>query len=765
MEEAAPSRSIQRNVPNIPQNKLSDFPVSAQSQYGACKLLLRMDDQRLLQRFCESRSEDAFRKLVTRHADMVLGVAVRRSGNRALADEVAQNVFTGLAQKAGRLTGHATITGWLYRSTLNECTMAFRRNHAHTRKMNEFSEHLESRQESCNVWQEALPELDEAINKLPDSDRDLILLRFGERKSFREIGDPLGKSEAAAQNQVERALQRLSQTLRQRGVTASVAVIAAVPLTMQWNKNRELQNELSRIRNTPAPKAERIVIPAPVTPAVAQPATKSKAVAVAPEAPRVEEQDDTWKAALREADPVLRTQRIAALLKTLTGEDGPRVAEVFALFSANGQRFTEEYRLFLRAWGRLDGAAAVAHLAPAPEAATKSSNLLAAIAGWASVNPQAARAWIEQVPNKNPREDLIYGLLDGWSMTDFAAASAYAETRPRSPARNRFRDLLLKRSLASGGIAAAQNWFMSIADNEHNSLYKHHAFDEVIEAMLYRDPAAAAQWISLLADQKYMDTSPVVKTASALAKKDPVQAMHWLQSMSAMDTKHLTAGHHQLLTQWSKRDPVAAGTWLTRQRDNPHYDGLAGSFAGNIASVEPDTALEWAQSIGNEKLREQTELKVASRIYASEAGPQKLASAGYSSEFIKRAGEYRSPQQEIRLVSFPSGGAGGGSGQFVLTQPARRTHNSYSIRLDEELGNSLMIEGAGDLASRSAPNNPHGNLYRGMSCSDCHQQQFLGSNALETARRAAPRTRVFRGAVGEDGATGVVLGFEPAPAK
>ncbi|MGI9243017.1 MAG: RNA polymerase sigma factor, partial [Verrucomicrobiales bacterium] len=68
-------------------------------------------DSELLANFVSRGDEGAFEALVTRYLPLVLGVATRRTGSRALAEEIAQNVFTLLAQKARRLVSHPTVGG------------------------------------------------------------------------------------------------------------------------------------------------------------------------------------------------------------------------------------------------------------------------------------------------------------------------------------------------------------------------------------------------------------------------------------------------------------------------------------------------------------------------------------------------------------------------------------------------------------------------------------------------------------------------------
>ena len=91
-------------------------------------------------------------------------------------------------------------------------------------KMKEYQTH---QQIAENGIDDSMPILDEAIDKLPHADRDLILLRFFERKSYREVAGVLGKSEAASRKQAERALEKLGAILRRKGIVASGAALTA----------------------------------------------------------------------------------------------------------------------------------------------------------------------------------------------------------------------------------------------------------------------------------------------------------------------------------------------------------------------------------------------------------------------------------------------------------------------------------------------------------------------------------------------------------
>jgi RNA polymerase sigma-70 factor (ECF subfamily) len=65
------------------------------------------------------------------------------------------------------------------------------------------------------VRKEQLAELRSRVSKLPDTQREAIVLRYAGGLTAREIGATLGKSEAATQKLLSRALEALRETYRE----------------------------------------------------------------------------------------------------------------------------------------------------------------------------------------------------------------------------------------------------------------------------------------------------------------------------------------------------------------------------------------------------------------------------------------------------------------------------------------------------------------------------------------------------------------------
>lgn len=188
------------------------------------------DDSLLLKQYVGDHSQTAFTALVERHVDLVYSAALRQLGGDAhLAWDASQGVFLALAQNARRLVHHAALTGWLYTTTRYVCTKLVRtRQRARTREetvssMNEILEEGPAKPD----WGAVRDVLDDAMHELGPRDREALLLRHFEGRSFGEIGGVWGLGENAARMRVARATEKLRSRLAQRGITSTAAALGA----------------------------------------------------------------------------------------------------------------------------------------------------------------------------------------------------------------------------------------------------------------------------------------------------------------------------------------------------------------------------------------------------------------------------------------------------------------------------------------------------------------------------------------------------------
>src|SRR5881296_1629811 len=104
-------------------------------------------DAQLLREYAEKSVENAFAEIVSRHTNLVYSAALRQVDSPAVAAEIAQNVFIGLARGARalspRLAADASLAGWLCRSarnlSLNHRRDEFRRQSRERQAMEQFN--------------------------------------------------------------------------------------------------------------------------------------------------------------------------------------------------------------------------------------------------------------------------------------------------------------------------------------------------------------------------------------------------------------------------------------------------------------------------------------------------------------------------------------------------------------------------------------------------------------------------------------------------
>ena len=175
-----------------------------------------------LRQYARTGDEPSFRAIVERHAPMVHGVALRRTGDRELAEEVTQTVFVILAKKAGRL-GHGHLAGWLHRAAFLVSRGIARKETKRRGALGELAglaDTMEEPPEIHSAWPEICQHLDEAMNQLPADDRQLMVLRYFEEQGYRQIATATGKTEEACRKKMQRALERLAGLLKRRGIRA-----------------------------------------------------------------------------------------------------------------------------------------------------------------------------------------------------------------------------------------------------------------------------------------------------------------------------------------------------------------------------------------------------------------------------------------------------------------------------------------------------------------------------------------------------------------
>ena len=168
-------------------------------------------DERLL---IEAAQKDPsrFAELYELHFNRVYAYVARRVRDRAETQDLTAHVFQQALANLGKFKWRgAPFAAWLYRIASNAIADHARRN---MRESNDLQSATETTAAAVDLEEvERRARLFRAVDKLPDDQRRVIVLRFSEEKSIREIADELGRSEGAIKQLQFRGLENLRSRL------------------------------------------------------------------------------------------------------------------------------------------------------------------------------------------------------------------------------------------------------------------------------------------------------------------------------------------------------------------------------------------------------------------------------------------------------------------------------------------------------------------------------------------------------------------------
>ncbi|PWK69081.1 RNA polymerase sigma factor [Aminobacter sp. AP02] len=159
----------------------------------------------------------AFGELVERHYGFVHRVAWRWCGNRSDAEDIAQEVCARLGRAIRDYRGGAAFTTWLYAMTLNAARDMQRKSARETAKTAAYGVHALVSGHGPLAPEDPAERLWEAVRRLPDKQRDAVLLIYGEGLSHAAAADAMGIAEATVSWHIHEAKKRLKLLMRSAG--------------------------------------------------------------------------------------------------------------------------------------------------------------------------------------------------------------------------------------------------------------------------------------------------------------------------------------------------------------------------------------------------------------------------------------------------------------------------------------------------------------------------------------------------------------------
>jgi RNA polymerase sigma-70 factor (ECF subfamily) len=161
------------------------------------------------------RTDAAFERLLLEHQRMVFSIALRFLRDRAMAEELAQDVFLQLYEKLDELESDEHVRFWLRRVACHRAIDEARRAKARPKtSLEAVPEPAMKVVHNDFLMSEMLRKL---VHALPEKARAIVLLRYQEDMEPTEIGRVLGMPASSVKSLLHRSLRLLRGKVERAG--------------------------------------------------------------------------------------------------------------------------------------------------------------------------------------------------------------------------------------------------------------------------------------------------------------------------------------------------------------------------------------------------------------------------------------------------------------------------------------------------------------------------------------------------------------------
>ena len=170
-------------------------------------------DEVLVRRVAQSGDERALSELYDRYAGLIYGTGMRYLGDRSLAEDLVQEVFTAVWRGAAGFDPElASFATWMYRITRNRATDVIRRRRARVRTVGGAS-HPEIREEDPTGELSRSFDVAAALSRLSPAHREVLTLAYYHGLSQSEISSRTNTPLGTVKSRTTAALRALRETM------------------------------------------------------------------------------------------------------------------------------------------------------------------------------------------------------------------------------------------------------------------------------------------------------------------------------------------------------------------------------------------------------------------------------------------------------------------------------------------------------------------------------------------------------------------------
>ena len=179
---------------------------------------IKLSDKELIRHYLETQNSRYFDELYGKYATKVFSKCISLLKNETQAQDATQDIFLKIFLNLSKFGGKSKFSTWVYSITYNYCIDLIRKK---KKDRNIFSVEIEKMPDIAEeVPDSALLEMEVkklkvVLDKIPIGDKAVLLMKYQDGMSIRDISDGLNKSESAIKMKLKRAKHKVQKVYKE----------------------------------------------------------------------------------------------------------------------------------------------------------------------------------------------------------------------------------------------------------------------------------------------------------------------------------------------------------------------------------------------------------------------------------------------------------------------------------------------------------------------------------------------------------------------
>jgi RNA polymerase sigma factor (sigma-70 family) len=198
----------------------------------------QLSDEELVYLYIDTQQNAYFEQLYERYCDKVYRKCLSFTKDPVQAEDLTHDIFLKLIIKLAGFRGQARFSTWLYSITYNHCTDQLRsanlRRHVYVDEgWERMDVKADDESELTELAELEAQQLQRALKKLPALEQALLLMKYQDDISIREIANLNGLTESAVKMRLKRSRERLRKYYLESAIFWLLLAVKAA-YTFRW---------------------------------------------------------------------------------------------------------------------------------------------------------------------------------------------------------------------------------------------------------------------------------------------------------------------------------------------------------------------------------------------------------------------------------------------------------------------------------------------------------------------------------------------------